>query len=195
MEGNGMRGAVLRSFPHSAFASCGLLADRHHKAQLFSISLTLRNNKEELPLMNAQTNITTFRLSRVFGTIVLGGFLSSCAMLEAQQVKDTEQLLVAAGFKMKLADTPAKMAHLKTLTQQKIVPHQKDGVIYYIYADATICQCFYWGQDQAYQNFMQLQEQQNIANEERMTAEMNEQEYLDWDTMGYDMGGNGMGFY
>ena len=30
--------------------------------------------------------------------------------------------------------------------------------------------------------------------DERMTAEMNEQEYLDWDMMGYDMGGNGMGF-
>jgi hypothetical protein len=28
-----------------------------------------------------------------------------------------------------------------------------------------------------------------------MTAEMNEQEYLDWDTMGYDMGRDGMGFY
>jgi len=144
--------------------------------------------------MNTQTNTNAFRLSRVLGAIVLGGLLSSCAMLEAQQAKDTEQLLVEAGFKMKLADTPAKMAHLKTLTQHKIVPHQKDGVVYYIYADATNCQCFYWGQDQSYRSFLQLQEQRNIANEERMTAEMNEQEYLDWDTMGYDMGGNGMGF-
>jgi hypothetical protein len=116
-------------------------------------------------------------------------------MIEAQQAKDTEQLLAAAGFKMNLTDTPAKMAHLKTLTQHKIVPHQKDGAVYYIYADATTCQCIYWGRDQSYQNFMQLQEQQNIANEERMTAEMNEEEYLDWDTMGYGMGGDGMGFY
>jgi hypothetical protein len=136
------------------------------------------------------------RLSRVFAAIMLGGFLSACAMMEAQQAKDTEQLLTAAGFKMKLADTPAKMAHLKTLTQHKIVPHQKDGVVYYIYADAANCQCFYWGQEQSYQNFMLLQEQQNIANEERMTAEMNQEEYLNWDTMGYGMGGDGMmGFY
>jgi hypothetical protein len=42
---------------------------------------------------------------------------------------------------------------------------------------------------------MQLQEQQNIADEERLTAEMNEQEYINWDTMGYGMGGYGMGFY
>ena len=145
--------------------------------------------------MNTQTNITRFRLSRVFGAIALGGLLSSCAMMEAQQTKDTEQLLTAAGFKMKLADTPAKMAHLKTLTQHKIVPHQKDGVVYYIYADAATCQCFYWGWDQSYQNFMQLQVQQNIVDEERMTAEMNEEEYMNWDMMGYGMGGDGMGFY
>jgi phosphatidylglycerophosphatase A len=115
-------------------------------------------------------------------------------MLQAQQTEDTEQFLAEAGFKMKLADTPAKMAHLKTLSQYKLVPHQKDGVAYYIYADAATCQCFFWGRDQSYQNFLQLQDQQNIANDERMTAEMNEQEYLDWDMMGYDMGGNGMGF-
>lgn len=145
--------------------------------------------------MNTQTNITTFDFSRAFAAIVLGGLLSSCAMMEAQETKNTEQLLVAAGFKMKLADTPEKMAHLKTLTQHKLVPHQKDGAVYYIYADATTCQCFYWGQDQSYQRFMQLQEQQNIADEERMTAEMNEQEFIDWDTMGYGMGGDGLGFY
>ena len=145
--------------------------------------------------MNTQTKMTKLNLLRAFGAIMLGGFLSSCAMMEAQKAKDTEQLLAAAGFKMKLADTPAKMAHLKTLTQYKIVPHQKDGTVYYIYADAANCQCFYWGLDQSYQNFMQLQQQQDIANEERMTAEMNQQEYMDWDTMGYGMGGDGMGFY
>jgi hypothetical protein len=145
--------------------------------------------------MNTQTNITMSPLSRAFGTILLSGLLASCAMMEAQQTKDTEQLLSAAGFKMKLADSPAMMAHLKTLTQHKIVPHQKDGTVYYIYADAATCQCFYWGRDKSYQRFMQLQEQQNIANEERMTAEMNEQEYIDWNTMGYEMGGDGMGFY
>lgn len=144
-------------------------------------------------MLNTQTNISMFRLSRVFGAFVLGGLLFSCAMMEAEQAKDTEQLLTEAGFKMKLADTPAKMAHLKTLTQHKLVSHQKDGVVYYIYADATTCQCFYWGKNQSYRSFLQLQEQQNIANEDRMTAEMNEQEFIDWNTMGYGMGGDGMG--
>jgi hypothetical protein len=146
-------------------------------------------------MLNTQTDITSLRFSKVFSAIMLGGFLASCAMMEAQQTQDTEQLLAAAGFKMKLADTPAKMAHLKTLTQHKIVAHQKDGAVYYIYADAATCQCFYWGQDNAYQNFMQLQQQQNIADEDRLTAEMNQEEYLNWDIMGYGIGGDGMGFY
>ena len=89
---------------------------------------------------------------------MLGGFLSSFAMMEAQQAKDTKQLLAAAGFIIKLADSPVKMAHLKKLTQHKIVAHQKDGTVYYIYADATNCQCFYWEADQSYENFIQLQE-------------------------------------
>ena len=168
--------------------------NRQDKAQPFSLPPTIANNKKELALMNTLINNTMLRLLKVFSAIMLGGFLSSCAMMEAQQAKDTEQLLAAAGFKMKLADTPAKMVHLKTLSQNKIVPHEKDGVVYYIYADAATCLCFFWGRDQSYQNFLQLQDQQNIANDERMTAEMNEQEYLDWDMMGYDMGGNGMGF-
>jgi hypothetical protein len=145
--------------------------------------------------MNTPTIITKFHLSRALAAFVLVGFLASCAMMSAQQAKDTEQLLAAAGFKMTLANTPAKMAHLKTLTQNKIVPHQKDGVAYYIYADATNCQCFYWGQEQAYQKFQELQVQQNLAAEDRMSAEMNEEEAMDWDTMGYGMGGDGMGFY
>lgn len=144
--------------------------------------------------MKTNNNFTLLLILKIIAAVVLGGLLCSCAMLKAQQTKDTEQLLTEAGFKMKLADTPAKMAHLRTLSQNKIMAHQKDGSVYYIYADAANCQCFYWGKEQSYRNFLLLQEQQNIANEERMEAEMNEQEYLDWDTMGYDMAGNGMGF-
>jgi hypothetical protein len=145
--------------------------------------------------MNTLIKSTTLRLSKVLGAMVLGGLLASCATMSAQKAKDTEQLLVAAGFKMTLADTPAKMAHLKTLTQNKIVPHKKDGVAYYVYADATNCQCFYWGQAQAYQKFQQLQVQQNLAAEDRLSAEMDADEELNWDTMGYGMGEAGMGFY
>jgi len=41
--------------------------------------------------------------------------------MEKSEATDTEQLLAAAGFKMKPADTPERLAHLKTLTQLKVV--------------------------------------------------------------------------
>ncbi|MEY3880676.1 MAG: hypothetical protein RIQ94_1472, partial [Pseudomonadota bacterium] len=159
--------------------------------------------------MKATFKVIKSHFSSVFGVIVLIGLLTSCAMMKIQETKDTEKLLTAAGFKMTLANSPAKMEHLKTLTQNKLVGHTKDGATYYIYADATNlvghtkdgatyyiyadatnCQCFYWGSDQSYQSFLKLQEQQNLTAQDQMSAEMDTQEKLNWDTMGYGMSGD-----
>ncbi|MGZ8945862.1 MAG: hypothetical protein ACXW1W_10620, partial [Methylococcaceae bacterium] len=79
--------------------------------------------------MNNNSSIKV-RLLKGFSIAILSGFLISCAAIKAQNAEDKEQLLAAAGFKMQLADTPEKLAHLKTLTQQKIVTHEKDGKNY-----------------------------------------------------------------
>ena len=129
--------------------------------------------------MNDNSTIN-LRLLKGVSIAILSGFLMSCAAIKAQNAEDKEQLLAAAGFKMQLADTPEKLAHLKTLTQQKIVMHEKDGKNYYVYADATTCQCLYIGQDSNYQNFQQLQIQKNIAQEQQMSAEMNENAAMNW---------------
>jgi hypothetical protein len=64
----------------------------------------------------------------------------------------TEQLLAAAGFQQKVADTPAKLAHLETLTPaRKLVTHQRDGHLYYVYADPETCKCLYVGTAAQYQ--------------------------------------------
>ncbi|MSP28606.1 MAG: hypothetical protein EXR80_09460 [Methylococcales bacterium] len=83
------------------------------------------------------TSIITSRLLKGVSIALVGGLLTACAAMKADEAKSKEQLLAAAGFKMQLANTPAKMAHLKTLQQQKIVTHVKDGINYYVYADAT----------------------------------------------------------
>jgi hypothetical protein len=62
--------------------------------------------------------------------------------------------------------------------------HEKNGINYYVYADATTCQCIYIGQDANYQNYQQLQTQKNIAQEQQMTAEMNENAAMNWDVWG-----------
>ena len=136
-------------------------------------------------------NTLTLRLLKGVSIALVGALLTACAAMKAEEATSKEQLLAAAGFKMQLANTPEKLAHLKTLTQQKIVVHEKDGINYYVYADATTCQCIYIGQDASYQKFQQLQVQKNIAQEQQMTAEMNEDSAMNWGMWGpgYGMGG------
>jgi hypothetical protein len=118
---------------------------------------------------------------------VLVFVLAGCAAVQVVQkneAADTEQLLAAAGFKVKLADTPKKMAHLQTLTQRKLTIHQRNGKNYYVYADALNCKCLYVGNEAAYQRFQQLQVERQIAAQQRMTAEMNMEANMDWGLYG-----------
>jgi hypothetical protein len=85
---------------------------------------------------------------------------------------------------MRLADTPEKLAHLQTLTQRKLVPHQHEGKPYYVYADATSCQCIYIGNEKAYQRYQNLALQKQIADEQRMAAEMNANASMNWGLWG-----------
>jgi hypothetical protein len=107
-------------------------------------------------------NTITLRLLKGVSFALAGALLTACAAMKAEEATNKEQLLAAAGFKMQLANTPEKLAHLKTLTQQKIVVHEKGGINYYVYADATTCQCLYIGQDANYQNYQQLQTQKTL---------------------------------
>ncbi len=110
----------------------------------------------------------------------LGIFLPGCGMM----VEDTEQMLSAAGFTMKVADTPEKLAHLETLTQHKLVHHTRDGKLYYVYADATVAKALFVGDEKAYQDFQKLQIQQNIADQNAMTSMENRDAYMNWNMWG-----------
>jgi hypothetical protein len=115
----------------------------------------------------------------------MAGFLLACA-----EVEEREQLLSAAGFSMKYADTPEKLDHLKLQAQHKIIPYIKDGKTYFVYADSSTCHCMYVGDETAFQQFNNLQVQHDIANQQRITAEMNQ----DWQIQGGRWGqpwGNG----
>lgn len=129
---------------------------------------------------------TRLRFLRILGILSFASLLSSCAAIEAQNVADKEQLLAAAGFTMKLADTPAKLEHLQQQVQHKVIAYAKNGKNYFVYADATDCKCLYVGDDSAYTKFQRLQVQQNIASEQQMTAEMNQNAEMNW-----GMGGAG----
>lgn len=127
------------------------------------------------------------RRSRWYLGVVLAALvpvLGGCAALRKSDVDSQEQLLSAAGFQMKLADSPQKIAHLQTLTSQKLVPHTRDGKLLYVYADPEFCKCLYVGDEAAYQKYQQLAIQQKLAQEQLNAAAMNENAAMNWGLWG-----------
>ena len=97
---------------------------------------------------------------------------------------DNERLLAAAGFQMKLAQTPDQQARLKTMTQHELVPFEHDGQLRYVYADAKYCKCIYAGTEAAYQRYERLALKQRMANDQIQAAEMNEAAAMNWGMWG-----------
>jgi PBP1b-binding outer membrane lipoprotein LpoB len=93
--------------------------------------------------------------------VTIALMLAGCAALQKNEVMDAEELLTKAGFQKYVADTPQKMAHLKTLAQQVISRHKRHGKLYFVYADAANCQCLYAGDETDFQHYQDLERQQN----------------------------------
>ena len=107
-----------------------------------------------------------------------------CAAIQKSEAIRTERVLAAAGFQVKLADTPEKLAKVKAMTQRKVLPHDKDGETYFVYADALECVCVYAGNEKAHQRYQRLALQQRIAKQAQQTAEMNQDAAMEWNQWG-----------
>jgi hypothetical protein len=92
--------------------------------------------------------------------IALGFLLFACTCSEAMAQQTTvvpDNLFTQAGFVVKYATTPEKVATLRSFPPDKLVTRRKDGKLYYVYADA-VCNCAYVGTAEAYAKY------QNWAN-------------------------------
>src|SRR5204862_4808842 len=106
-----------------------------HRNATPSALISMKNpTKDERSAMNRYLGLAAIVLS-----------LAGCATLQAQDARATERMLTAAGFQMKAADTPDKLAHLQTLTPGKIVRRELSGEPSYVYADRNVCKCLYTG--------------------------------------------------
>jgi hypothetical protein len=114
----------------------------------------------------------------VFATAISVG---GCAATRRHEARDTGALLVAAGFKTKLADSPERAQQLRAMPPLKILSQSKDGHIVYRYADPYSCDCLYVGDQQAYAKYRSLALQKQRADE-RLEAE--ESASIDWDLWG-----------
>ena len=85
---------------------------------------------------------------------------------------DREYMLSTAGFRMAPADTPARQAQFKSLPADKITTVQRDGVTYYTIPD-TKKNVLYVGREQQYKEYRRLQSENQLAQEQLATAQMN----------------------
>jgi len=89
-----------------------------------------------------------------------------------------EPLLEAAGFKRRDADTPAKVAHLESLTPYRIRYYiNSKGIPRYHFADPTFCHCVYIGDDANYQKYQKLKADklaQNSGTSQAAIASINQ---------------------
>ena len=105
---------------------------------------------------------------------------AGCLKSPNQKAIDTERLLAASGFKMRLADTPEKLNQIKKLPQRQIVAHRSKGKLLYVYVDAEHCQCVYAGSEEAYQRYQNLALQNKIDAEDRLDASRSQPGEMDW---------------
>lgn len=120
----------------------------------------------------------------LIATVLVTTFGLGCASIQRSEAIKTERLLAAAGFQMKLANTPEKLGKVEAMTQRKLQPHQKDGKVVFVYADAEECKCIYVGSEEAQQRFQALAVKQRLSDQARETAEMNQDAAMEWNAWG-----------
>ena len=67
-----------------------------------------------------------------------------------------QQLLVFSGFTLKLGYTQAALEEVGKLPQRRVVRIESEAQQIYVWADAAGCQCWYVGDQNAYQRLLAL---------------------------------------
>jgi hypothetical protein len=88
---------------------------------------------------------------------------AACAAIHRYEVRDTERMLAAAGFHMRLADTSERQEDLRSMPPHRIVSRTKDGNVVYMYADPDNCHCVYVGGNREYSEYERLRWQREIT--------------------------------
>jgi hypothetical protein len=110
--------------------------------------------------------------------------IGGCAAMREREVREFEDMLAAAGFVMKPADTSDKVANLQSLPPHRLVPQQRDGQVYYVYADPDVCRCVWGGDQKAFSQLQQLRIQKQIADAQLAAAQAYRDAAFNWNLWG-----------
>jgi hypothetical protein len=108
---------------------------------------------------------------RRIGIALIVVFAIAGCQSQSALVAQKEDNLAAAGFVVRPANTPERIAMLNRLPPHKFVQRVNGDVVHYVYADPLVCGCLYVGTQQAYGQYKQHQQQQQLADEQLMTAQ------------------------
>jgi len=115
----------------------------------------------------------------------LAGMLAGTGCATQQQlVGQKEDLLAAAGFQIKTADSPQRLAAMRSLPPHKFVTRIVNGQPVYLYADPLVCRCVYFGTQQNWAAYRQEVFAKQLADEAQMTALMYQSDW-DWGPWGW----------
>ena len=115
------------------------------------------------------------------GVLAAAMLLTGCATIRSSEARSTEQLLAAAGFVMRPADTAERQQRLAARPPYRLESHAKDGKAVYTYADPGTCKCLYVGGSKEYSEYQRLKLERQIAADEAWGAHAAD---MDWDVWG-----------
>jgi len=110
------------------------------------------------------------RLVKLSVVLASALILFACAAAE----KNKEDMLTASGFRVELPNTPARVASLQALPPHKFSMQNRNGKVVWIYADPTICQCLYLGDQAAYDTYRRGLADKRMADQARVVQWLNE---------------------
>ena len=112
-------------------------------------------------------------LAAVIGLALVGCATAPSGSATAPSSSATSQaaLLAQAGFTLRTADTPKRLAYINSLPPQKVVQHNYKGkTLYIVCQDPSTKQC-YVGDEAEYQRYQDLASQAKISAERRSVSE------------------------
>jgi hypothetical protein len=118
------------------------------------------------------TLLVVMKIARSGAALVsLVVLLGACASAARQDANEIEPLLLAAGFKKRVAVTPEQVAHLRALPALKMVPQQYKDSYFYVLSDPEGCRCVYVGNEQAFEQYEALAIRHTMARDSIQRAE------------------------
>ena len=114
--------------------------------------------------------------------IALLAITVGCATTQTS-TQNKESMLVASGFKVITPKTAAQQQKLQKLPPGKIAMINKAGKTYYVFPDVAHNQAYVGGPKQ-YQEYQQLRTEKKLAQENLETAEMYQDEEMNWGAWG-----------